>query len=142
MVVLRAAASVFGASVGVLAIFLIVDGIVHVNVMPVVFGAVLAVILGFINWDAHHLASRLEFSDGYLSWWGSLPWSVRTRPGRVSAIRWPIPSRRRLVQIELDGGRKVSVVPRRGLMEFINSVHDVQPTVIVDIRPDSRGAGG
>ncbi len=136
---LIAAASVFHASFGVLAIVLIVAGAVSGSAAPVVFGVLVAVVYGSITWNALHLASRLEFCNGQLSWRSSLPWSPGMRPGRVRAIRWPAGSARsRYVQIELDDGRKLSVLPRRGLMEFINSVHDAEPAIIVDVRRGGR----
>lgn len=136
---LIAAVSVFYASFGVLAIVLIVAGAVSGSAAPVVFGVLVAVVCGAVIWNALHLASRLEFCNGQLSWRSSLPWSPRMRPGRVRAIRWPAGSgRSRYVQIELDDGRKLSVLPRRGLMEFINSVHDAEPAIIVDVRPGGR----
>src|SRR6266568_7534987 len=46
--------------------------------------------------------------------------------------------RSRYVRIELDDGRKLSVLPRRGLMEFINRIHDVEPAIVVDVRPGDR----
>jgi hypothetical protein len=137
-VLLNAAVSVFHAGYGVLAIVLIVGGTVYGSPGTVVFGILVAVALGFITWNALHTPSRLEFSNGRLSWWSSLPWSPRMRQGRVRAIRWPTSPRSRYVQIELDDGRKLSVLPRPGLMEFINSVHDAEPTIVVDVRPDGR----
>jgi hypothetical protein len=136
---LIAAGCVFHASFGVLAIVLIVAGAVSGSTAPVVFGVLVAVVYGAVTWNALHLASRLEFCNGRLSWRSSLPWSPRMRPGRVRAIRWPAGSARSpYVQIELDDGRKLSVLPRRGLMEFINSVQDAEPAIIVDVRPGGR----
>jgi len=138
MVLLNAAVSVFHASFGVLAIVLIVTGTVYGRAGTVVFGILVAVAIGYITWNGLHTPSRLELSNGRLSWWSSLPWSPRMRPGRVRAIRWPTSPRGRYVQIELDDGRKLRVPPRPGLMEFINNVHDVEPTIVVDVRPDGR----
>jgi hypothetical protein len=138
MVLLNTAVSMLYASFGVLAVVLIVAGTVYGSPGIVVFGILVAVAIGYITWNGLHTPSRLEFSNGRLSWWSSLPWSPRMRPGRVRAIRWPISPRGRYVQIELDDGRKVSVLPRPGVMEFINSVHDVEPTIAVDVRPDWR----
>jgi hypothetical protein len=138
MVLLNVAVSVFHAGFGVLAIVLIVGGAVYGSAASVVFGVIVAVVYGSITWNALHVASRLEFSSGRLSWWSSLPWSPRMRPGRVRAIRWPTSPRGQYVRIELDDGRKLSVLPGRGLMEFINKVHDVEPTIVVDVRPDGR----
>jgi hypothetical protein len=140
VMLLKAAAGLFYISFGALALVLIVGGAVSGTAAPVVFGILVAVIYGSITWNAFHLASRLEFSDGRLSWESSLPWSLRTRPGRVRAIRWPASSRSRYVRIELDDGRKLFVLPRRGLMEFINSVHDVEPAILVDVRTGDRNS--
>ncbi len=137
-VLLKAAASVFAASFGVLPIVLIVGGAVSRSVPGVVVGSFFAVVYGSIIWHGLHQASRLEFSNGLLSWQSSLPWSPRMRPGRVRAIRWPASPRSQYVRIELDDGRKLSVLPRRGLMEFINSVHDAEPAIVVDVRPGGR----
>jgi hypothetical protein len=104
----------------------------------VVFGILVAVVYGSITWNSFHLASRLEFSNGRLSWRSSLPWSPRMRPGRARAIRWPASPRSRYVRVELDDGRKLSVLRRRGLMEFINRVHDAEPAIVVDVRPSDR----
>ena len=87
---------------------------------------------------AAHLASRLEFTGGSLSWRGSLPWSPMARPGRVTAIRWPASARSRYVRNEFDDGRKLSVLPRRGLMEFISGVHEAEPAIVVDLRLSGR----
>ena len=140
VMLLRAAAGLFHISFGVLALVLIVGGSVSGSGATVVFGILVAVIYGTITWNAFHLASRLEFSDGRLSWETSLPWSPRTRPGRVRAIRWPASRRSRYVRIEFDDGRKLLVLPRRGLMEFINSVHDVEPAILVDVRSGDRNS--
>jgi hypothetical protein len=140
VMLLKAAAGLFYISFGVLALVLIVGGAVSRNAAPVMFGILVAVIYGSITWNAFHLASRLEFSDGRLSWESSLPWSRRPRPGRVRAIRWPASGRSRYVRIELDDGRKLSVLPRRGLMEFINSVRELEPAVLVDVRSGHRNA--
>ncbi len=135
---LKAAASVFHISFGVLAVVSIIGGVTSGSAAPVVFGILVAVVYGSITWNTFHLASRLEFSNGRLSWRSSLPWLPRMRPGRVRAIRWPASSRSRYVRIELDDGRKLSVLPRRGLMEFINRIHDVEPAIVVDVRPGDR----
>ncbi len=135
---LKAAASVFAASLGVFPIVLIVGGALSGSAPGVVVGILFAVVYGSVIWHGLHQASRLEFSNGRLSWQSSLPWSPRMRPGRVRAIRWPTSPRNRYVRIELDDGRKLSVLPRRGLMEFINSVHDVEPAIVVDVRPGGR----
>jgi hypothetical protein len=60
------------------------------------------------------------------------------RPGRVTAIRWPASGRSRYVRIEFDDGRKLSVLPRRGLMEFISGVHEAEPAIVVDVRLRGR----
>jgi hypothetical protein len=137
-VLLDAAVSVFHVGFGVLAIVLIVAGVVSGSAAPVVFGILVAIVYGSITWNALRQASWLEFSSGRLSWRCSLPWSPRMRPGRVQAIRWPASRRSRYVRIELDDGRRLSVLPGPGLMEFINSVRDVEPAIVVDVRPDGR----
>ena len=88
--------------------------VVSGSAAPVIFGILWSVGYGFITWTYLHLASRLEFSDGCLSWRCSLPWSPRMRPGRVRAIRWPASPRSRYAGIELDDGRKLSVLPVPG----------------------------
>lgn len=135
---LHAAASVFHAAFGVFGIAAIVGGAVSGNAAPVIFGVLWTVAYGAITWNSLHLASYLEFSGGRLWWRSSLPWSPRMRPGRVRAFRWPASARSRYVRIELGDGRKLSVLPRPGLMEFIRRVHRAEPAVVVDVRPGGR----
>jgi hypothetical protein len=141
---INAAGSVFIAAFAAFASFAafgviaVVDGAVAGQAMPVFFGVLWCAAFGFIAWSCARLASRLEFAGGSLSWRRSLPWSPRTRPGRVTAIRWPASSRSRYVRIELDDGRKLSVRPGRGLMEFISSVHEAEPAIVVDVQLSGR----
>jgi hypothetical protein len=137
-VLLSTALSLFYASFGVLGIVFIVEGVVSGGGAGVFFGVLWSVVYGFITWNSLHLASRLEFLGGRLSWRCSLPWSPMMRPGRVRAIRRPASPRSRYVRIELDDGRKLSVLPRPGLMEFINAVHDAEPGIVVDVAPGGR----
>jgi hypothetical protein len=60
------------------------------------------------------------------------------RPGRVRAIRWPVPPRSQYAGIEFDDGRKLLVLPGRGLMEFIEGVRAADPAVVVEVRPGDR----
>lgn len=138
MVLLNAVVSVFAVSFGVIGIVAIVGGVVSGSAAPVIFGILWSVAYGFITWTYLHLASRIEFSDGCLAWRCSLPWSPRMRPGRVRAIRWPASPRSRYAGIELGDGRKLSVLPGPGLMEFIDGVRDADPAIVVEVRPGDR----
>jgi hypothetical protein len=137
-VLLNAVVAVFVLSFGVVGVVAIVGGIVFGSTAPVIFGILWSVAYGFITRTHLHLASRLEFSDGCLSWRRSLPWSPTMRPGRVRAIRWPASPRSRYAGIELDDGRKLSVLPGPGLMEFIDGVRDAEPTIVVEVHPSGR----
>ncbi len=117
-----------------------VDGAVTAQALPVIFGTLWAVGWGYIYWRLFHLASRLEFTGGCLSWRGSMAWSPAMRPGRVKAIRWPASRRSEHVGIELDDGRKVAVRPGLGLMEFIHRVQEADPDIDVDVRPSGQAA--
>ena len=138
-VLFNTAASVFFAAFIVPGIAAIVGGIVSGSAAAVFFGIFWSVIYGFIVWTYLHLASRLEFTGGCLSWRCSLPWYPAMRAGRVSAVRWPASRRSRYVRIELDDGRKVLALPGPGLMEFINGVHAAVPTIAVDVRQGDLG---
>lgn len=138
--VARAFGSVFVAFFGVISIAAVAVGVVAGSAPPVIFGIFVSGAYGSIIWNWFHLASRLEFSDGCLSWWCSLPWSPRMRPGRVTAIRWPASARGRYLGIELDDGRKLLVRPGPGLMEFITGVQQAEPLIVVDLRPGGRGS--
>jgi hypothetical protein len=136
-VLLNAAVSVFAGGFAALGIAAIVGGAVSGNGAPVIFGILWTAALGYITRTYLHLASRLEFSAGRLSWRCSLPWTPAMRPGQIRAIRWPASSRSRYVGIELADGRKLSVLPRPGLMEFINGVRAADPAIVIDL--DSAG---
>jgi hypothetical protein len=138
MVLLNSVVSVFAGSFGVVGIVAVVGGLVSGSAAPVLFGIFWSVIYGFIGRTYLHLASRLEFADGVLAWRCSLPWSPRMRPGRVRAFRWPASSRSRYAGIELDDGRKLLVLPRPGLMEFIDGVRDADPAIVVEVRTGNR----
>jgi hypothetical protein len=140
-VLFNAVVSVFAASFGVLGIAAVVGGVVSGSGAPVIFGVLWTVAFGYITWTYLHLASRLEFSAGCLWWRCSLPWTPSMRPGQIRAIRWPASSRSRYVGIELADGRKLSVLPRPGLMDFINGVRAAEPTIVVDLDPASRASG-
>jgi hypothetical protein len=139
-VLLNAVVSVFGVTLGVIGIAAIVIGVVHGSAAPVIFGIIWSAVYGFIIRTNLHLASRLEFSDGRLSWRCSLPWSPTMRPGRVRVIRWPASPRSRYAGIELDDGRRLSVLPGPGLMEFIDAVRDAEPAIVVEVRPGGRSS--
>ena len=110
---INAAASVFVAAFAAIGVAAVVGGAVTGRAQPVIFGVLWCAVFGYVAWTAVHLASRLEFVGGCLSWRATLPWFPMMRPGRVKAIRWPASPRSRYVRIELDGGRKLSVLPRR-----------------------------
>ena len=135
---INAAASVYVAAFAAIGVVAAVDGAVAGRPAPMIFGILWSAVFGFIAWSGAHLATRLEFSGGCLSWRTSLPWSPMMRPGRVKAIRWPASPRSRYVRIELDDGRKLSVLPRRGLMEFISSIQEAEPAIAVDVRLSGR----
>lgn len=141
-VLLNTAVSVYVAAFAVPGAAALAGGVASGSAAPVIFGVFWSVGYGFIVWTWLHLASRLEFSDGCLSWRCSLPWSPRMRPGRVSAVRWPASRRSRYVRIQLDDGRKVLVLPGPGLLEFINAVGEAEPAVVIDVRPDDRRRWG
>lgn len=141
-VLLNTAMSAYLAAFAVPGVAALAGGVASGNAASVIFGIFWSVVYGFIVWTSLHLASRLEFSDGCLSWRCSLPWSPRMRPGRISAIRWPASRRSRYVRIQLDGGRKVLVLPGPGLMEFIDAVREAAPAIVIDVRPDDRRRWG
>jgi hypothetical protein len=141
LALLNAVVSVFALSFAAVGIGAIAGGIFSGNGAPVIFGILWTTGLGYITWTYLHLASRLEFSAGCLSWRCSLPWSPRMRPGQIRAIRWRSSYRSRYVRIELTDGRKLSVLPRRGLMDFIDGVRARAPTVVIDLDPSGRGSG-
>ena len=135
---INTAASVFVAALAAIGVVAVVGGADAGSPAPVIFGILWSAVFCFIAWTCLHLASRLEFAGGCLSWRGSLPWAPMMRPGRITAIRWPASHRSRYVRIELDDGRKLSVLPGRGLMEFIRGVHEADPAIIVDVRLSGR----
>jgi hypothetical protein len=139
-VLLNAVVSVFAGSFAALGIAAIVGGVVTGSGGPVIFGILWTAVLGYITWTCLHLASQLEFSAGCLSWRCSLPWNPAMRPGQIRAIRWPASSRSRYVGIELADGRKLSVLPRPGLMEFINGVRAAEPATVIDLDPVGRAS--
>jgi hypothetical protein len=136
--IINAAGCVLVAAFAAVGLAAVVLGAVAGQAAPVVSGVLWFAAFGFTAWGGAHLASRLEFAGGCLSWRCSLPWSPMMRPGRVTAIRWPASARGRYVRIGFDDGRKLSVLPRRGLMEFISGVHEAEPAIVVDVRLRGR----
>src|SRR5258708_39598236 len=90
-VLLKAAASVFAASFGVLPIVLIVGGAVSRSRPGVVVGSFCVAVYRALIWHGLQQASRLEFSNRLPSWERRPPWAPRSRPGRVPGIRLPRP---------------------------------------------------
>jgi hypothetical protein len=65
---INAAASVYVAAFSAIGVVAAVDGAVAGRPAPVIFGILWSAVFGFIAWTCLHLASRLEFAGGCLSW--------------------------------------------------------------------------
>lgn len=130
-VILTAAAVVLFATFAMVVVVAFILGIVSRTIPAVIFGVFGAAVLSVVAREAlFRRSTRLEFTDGLLTWYNVLP-RHRPRSGHVRSIRYP--AKARYVSFETVDGGEARVEPHRELKQFIDSIQAASPTVTVDL---------